>query len=75
MKAQTKTKTAPKTLDLRDRLKSILESELDRLPDLLESGLTDRERLDAILKLMPLVLPKAKPIHHTANEPGNWPYS
>ncbi len=61
----------PLTLDLRDRLKSIVESEIGRLPDLL-NVLTDKERLDVILKLMPLVMPKAKPVHHTANEPDNW---
>jgi hypothetical protein len=52
--------------------KSIVESELGRLPDLLD-GLNDKERLDVILKLMPLVMPKAKPVHHTANEPSDWP--
>ena len=61
----------PLTLDLRDRLKSIVESEIGRLPELL-NGLNDKERLDVILKLMPLVLPKAKPVHHTANEPSDW---
>lgn len=71
MKPQTKTSnTTPKTLDLRDRLKVLIDSELDRLPDLLD-GLNDKERLDVILKLMPLVLPKAKPVHHAANEPLN----
>ena len=62
----------PLTLDLRDRLKSIVEKELDRLPKALD-GLTDKERLDVILKLMPLVMPKAKSVHHTANEPSDWP--
>jgi len=62
----------PLTLDLRDMLKSIVESELDRMPDLL-NGLNDKERLDVILKLMPLVMPKAKPVHHSANEPSDWP--
>lgn len=65
-------KTVPLTLDLRDRLKSIVESELDRLPDLLD-GLNDYARLDVILKLMPFVMPKAKPVHYTANEPSDWP--
>jgi|CXWL01.1.fsa_nt_gi hypothetical protein len=73
MKTATKTtRNIPRTLDLRDRLKSIVESELDRLPDLLD-GLNDYARLDVILKLMPFVMPKAKPVHHTANEPDNWP--
>ena len=67
------TKNVPLTLDLRDRLKSIVESELNRLPDLLD-GLNDKERLDVILKLMPLVMPKAKPVNHYANEPSDvWP--
>lgn len=66
------TKNVPLTRDLRDRLKSIVETELDRLPDLLE-GLTDKERLDVILRLMPLVVPKAKPVHYQANEPSDWP--
>ncbi len=65
-------KTVPLTLDLRDRLKSIVESELNRLPDLL-GGLSDKERLDVILKLIPIILPKAKPVRHNANEPSNWP--
>lgn len=57
----------PKTLDLRDRLKLLLDRELECLPDLLE-GLEGKERLDAILKLMPLVLPKAKPVNHWVSE-------
>lgn len=68
---KAKSKTVPLTLDLRDRLKSIVELEIDRLPDLLD-GLNDKERLGVILKLMPLVMPKAKPVHHTANEPLDW---
>jgi len=65
-------KNIPLTLDLRDRLKSIVESELERLPDLLD-GLADKERLDVILKLMPLVMPKSKPVHYSENEPSDWP--
>jgi hypothetical protein len=69
---KTNIKHIPLTLDLRDRLKSIVESELERLPDLLD-GLNDKERLDVILKLMPLVMPKAMPVRHNANEPSDWP--
>ena len=72
MKASTIKQAVPLTLDLRDRLKSIVESELDRLPDLLDA-LNDKERLDVILKLMPLVIPRAKSINHNANEPMSWP--
>lgn len=64
-------KEVPRTLDLRDRLKTLIEAELERLPKLLE-GLKDKERLDVILKLMPLVMPKAKPVNHNANEPNDW---
>lgn len=62
----------PRTLDLRDRLKSIVESELDRLPKLLD-GLNDKERLDVILKLMPIVMPKTKSVEHYKGEPSDWP--
>jgi len=72
MGTATKKNSIPRTLDLRDRLKVLIEKELDRLPGLLD-GLNDKERLDVILKMMPLVMPKAKPVHHTANEPSDWP--
>ncbi len=52
---KTNIKHIPLTLDLRDRLKSIVESELERLPDLLD-GLNDKERLDVILKLIRVLL-------------------
>lgn len=70
MKAPTN-KVTPRTLDLRDRLKSIVESELERLPELL-NGLKDRERLDVILKLMPIVIPKTQSVYYSANEPRDW---
>jgi hypothetical protein len=60
-----------KTLDLRDRLKTIVEAELNRLPKLLD-GLEGKARLDVILKLIPIVIPKAKPVHYAANEPTDW---
>jgi len=72
MGTASKKNPTPRTLDLRDRLKVLVERELARLPDLLD-GLNDKERLDVLLKMMPLVMPKAKPVHHTANEPSDWP--
>ncbi len=72
MKSATKTENnTPRTLDLRDRLKVLIEKELDNLPAVLDN-LNDKERLDVVLKLMPLVLPKAKPIHYAANEAMGW---
>ena len=64
---QTSKKT-PKASDLRDRLKTIVEKELDGLSETLD-GLTGKERLDVILKLMPLVVPKSKPVHYSEGEP------
>lgn len=64
-------KQIPRTLDLRDRLKSIVESELDSLPQRLEY-LTDMKRLHVVLRLLPLVMPKSKPVHYSENEPGSW---
>ena len=72
MKSATKAANkTPRTLDLRDRLKVLIEKELDNLPAVLDN-LNDKERLDVVLKLMPLVLPKAKPVHYTANEAMGW---
>lgn len=70
--ATQETKEVPKTLDLRDRLKVMIDKELSRLPEMLD-GLNDKERLDVILKLIPLVLPRSKPVHYSANEPVEWP--
>jgi len=72
MRTATKKNSIPQTLDLRDRLKVLMERELEGLPALLDA-LNDKERLNVILKLMPLIMPKAKPVHHTANEPSDWP--
>ncbi|MEO8650148.1 MAG: hypothetical protein ABI539_13365 [Acidobacteriota bacterium] len=44
-----------------------METELDRLPGLLD-GLNDKERLDVMLKLIPIVIPKAKPVHSREGE-------
>ena len=68
MRTATKKNSIPQTLDLRDRLKVIMEREIEGLPTLIE-GLKGKDRLDAILKLMPLVMPKVKSIHHGENEP------
>lgn len=62
----------PLTLDLRDRLKSIVEAELDGLPERLKY-LPDKKRLDVILRLLPLVLPRSMPVRYDANEPSDWP--
>lgn len=65
--ATKRTKEAPKSLDIRNDLKQILAKEISALPKLI-GGLEGKERLDAILKLLPLVVPKAKPIAHWQGE-------
>lgn len=65
-----KTTDIPLILELRDPIKSMVETELDHMSERLE-GLNDRERLDAVLKLISFVL-KAQPVHHAANQPFDW---
>lgn len=57
--------------DLRANLKNIIQSEIERLPELLEE-LEPKDRLNFVLKLMPFVFPKTKSISHTIGEPLNW---
>lgn len=71
MNALAEKKNVPKTLDLRDKLKVIVDAEIERLPGLLGT-LSDSDRLSVILKLMPLVMPRSKPVHHAAIERPNW---
>jgi hypothetical protein len=71
MTAKKIKEVAPQVIDLRDRLKAIVEIELERLPETLE-GLTGKERLDVMLKLMPLVVPKSKPVHYREGEGPGW---
>lgn len=56
------------TKDMRRELKAIVESELHRLPDLLES-LTPLRRMDVLLKLLPYTLPKVEPVPEHDGEP------
>lgn len=45
------------TAEMRLALKNVLNREIERIPELLES-LDDRERLQIIIKLLPFVMPK-----------------
>ncbi len=71
MATKQQEKQKPETLELRERLKEVVSRELDHLPELLE-GLKGKDRLDAIFKLMPLVIPKTKPVCYDANENDGW---
>lgn len=53
---------------VRDRLKEILAEEIERLPETLNS-LEPKDRLNAVLKLIPYFLPKTEAVHYREGEP------
>jgi len=56
------------TNDLRDKLKSIMQKEIEKLPETLEA-LEPKERLNVVCKLMPYVFPKVETVHAKEGEP------
>lgn len=64
----TKTNELVITSNLRDSLKSILQKEIAKLPEHLET-LEPKERLNVLCKLMPFVFPKVDAVHPTDGEP------
>lgn len=56
------------TMDLRETLKTIMQKEIEKLPEHLEA-MEPRERLNILCKLMPFVFPKVETVHPTAGEP------
>ena len=64
----TKTNEQVITNNLRDTLKSILQKEIAKLPEHLET-LEPKERLNILCKLMPFVFPKIEAVHPTEGEP------
>lgn len=63
-----KTKEKILTNGLRDSLKIIMQSEIEKLPETLE-GLDPKERINVVCKLMPYVFPKVETIHSKEGEP------
>lgn len=57
--------------ELRERLKAILSRELDRLPEMLE-GLEPRDRIAALLRLMPFIFPKVDSVRMDRGESDSW---
>ena len=53
---------------LRDRIKEVLERELEQLPAMLEK-LEPKDRLSVTLKLLPLIIPRPEPVHYSEGEP------
>ncbi len=56
------------TKELRKDLKEIVFHELQNLPDYLR-GLSPEKRMEVLLKLLPYVFPKVKPISSNSGEP------
>ena len=70
----TKTKEQVLTNNLRETLKTIMQKEIEKLPETLEA-LDPKERLNVVCKLMPYVFPKVETVHAKEGEPlqfENW---
>lgn len=65
-------KTAPPeqvlTANLRERLKTIMQKEIERLPETLEA-LEPRERVNVLCKILPFVFPKVDSVSMDVGEP------
>lgn len=58
------------TQNLREVLKTIMQREIEEIPDLLKD-LEPKDRLNLIIRLMPFVFPKVESIHQSSGEPLN----
>lgn len=56
------------TMDLRETLKTVMQKEMQKLPETLET-LEPKERLNVLCKLMPYVFPKVETVHSKEGEP------
>lgn len=63
-----KTKEQVLTMGLRETLKSIMQNEIEKLPETLEA-LEPKERINVVCKLMPYVFPKVEAVHPKEGEP------
>lgn len=66
-----KTKETIITSTLREQLKSIMQKEIEQLPEVLAS-LEPKERITVICKLMPFVFPKVESVSPSDGEPLQW---
>lgn len=66
-----KTKEQIITNDLRETLKAVMQKEIDKLPETLES-LEPKERVSLLCKFMPFVFPKVEAISAKEGEPLQW---
>jgi len=58
---------------LRTSLKTIMENEIEKMPELLEQ-LEAKDRISITLKMMPYLFPKVETVLLTEGEPMNYPY-
>lgn len=56
------------TRGLRESLKTIMQNEIEKLPETLEA-LEPKERINVVCKLMPFVFPKVQTVHPKEGEP------
>lgn len=68
---KTKDKQETFTNDLRNTLKSIVQNELNQLPETL-AALPAEKRLEFFIKLLPFTLPKVESVSMEKGEPFNW---
>jgi hypothetical protein len=61
----------PKTADIRDTLKDLMQKEISELPQRLEK-LDDEKRLGIVCKLMPYVFPKVETVEASRGENKQW---
>lgn len=54
--------------DLRRTLKTVMQKEIEKLPEYLES-LEPQERINIVIKLIPFVFPKVQPVNLKEGEP------
>lgn len=71
---KTNEQTPKLASDLRATLKSIVEIELNQLPETL-AALPAEKRLEIVLKLIPFVLPKVASVEMDKGEPVVWDLS
>ena len=64
----TKKKEKVLTMDLRETLKTIMQKEIEKLPETIEA-LDPKDRLNVICKLMPYVFPKVEAVNPNEGEP------
>lgn len=72
MKKAKSTQTPILTSELRTDLKSVIKSEISKIPDLLEQ-LEPKDRINVIVKMMPYLFPRVNSVVLSEGEPWKDP--